>query len=137
MKRVLAWVAAAAVTLTGVLLLRAELMTVEVEQPEGSYTDVVVTATVNQEDPEAVREEMTRGLVSTCRLLVNADVAAESFRRVEPDVFAFRLRPGLDEFDRRELRGCLSDTRVQHLLVDVLHLQTVTPADPEPARAEG
>jgi hypothetical protein len=134
-KRLLIWGVAAALALTGVLLLRVELMTVEVEQPEGSYTDVVVSAAV-REDPE-VREEMVRGLVSTCRLLVNADVVAESFLTVEPGVFAFRLRPGLDEFDRRELRGCLSDLRVQHLRAEVRHLETVTPADPAPALAEG
>ena len=136
MRRVLAWLVAGAVALTGVLLLRAELMTVEVEQPEGSYTDVVVSAAVVREDP-GVREEMVRGLVSTCRLLVNADVVAQSFRPVEQGVFAFRLRPGLDEFDERELRGCLSDLRVQHLRADVRRLQTVTPADPAPARVEG
>ncbi|MGY1608453.1 MULTISPECIES: hypothetical protein [unclassified Geodermatophilus] len=129
MRRILAWSAPAVAAAIGVLLLRAELMTVEVEAPEGSFTDVVVAARVHQEDPATVREEMTRGLVSTCRLLVNADVVAESFRTVDTGVFSFRLRPGLDEFDRRELRGCLSDSRVQHLLLDVLHLQTVTPAD--------
>ncbi|MCZ2819746.1 hypothetical protein O2V63_05335 [Modestobacter sp. VKM Ac-2977] len=135
MRRPLVWLALAVLTAVGVLLLRAELMTVEVDAPEGSFTDVVVAANVKQEDdPEAVREEMTRGLVSTCRLLVNADVVAESFLTVEPGVFAFRLRPGLDEFERRELRGCLTDARVQHLLVDVLHLQTVTPADGVDAR---
>jgi hypothetical protein len=128
-RRILVWGLAAALALTGVLLLRSELMTVEVEQPEGSYTDVVVSATVVREDP-GVREEMIRGLVSTCRLLVNADVVAQSFITVEPGVFAFRLRPGLDEFDRRELRGCLSDLRVQHLRAQVHHLDTVTPADP-------
>ncbi|NIH70121.1 hypothetical protein [Modestobacter marinus] len=125
----LLWLGLAAVVTVGLLLLRAELMTVDLDEAEGSFTDVVVAAQVTQEDdPAAVREEMTRGLVSTCRLLVNADVVAESFRTVADGVFAFRLRPGLDEFERRELRGCLSDTRVQHLLVDVRHLETVTPA---------
>lgn len=128
MKRVLAWVVAAAVAATGILLLRAELMTVEVEQPEGSYTDVVVAASTVRED-SGVRKEMTRGLVSTCRLLVNADVVEDSFEPVGGRVFAFRLRPGLDEFDRRELRGCLRDLRVQHLLLDVRQLRTITPAE--------
>lgn len=127
MKRAAAWVVAAAVALTGVLLLRAEIMTVDLELPEGSYTDVVLAAEVVREDP-GVRTEMVRGLVSTCRLLVNADVVEESFRSVDPGVFAFRLRPGLDEFDERELRGCLSDLRVQHLRGEVLELETVTPA---------
>ncbi|GAB3348977.1 hypothetical protein [Modestobacter lapidis] len=124
----LAWVVAAAVLATGIVLLRAELMTVDVPQPEGSFTDVVVEAQVVQEEA-AVHEEMTRGLVSTCRLLVNADVVQESFAQVGPQTFAFRLQPGLDEFDQRELRGCLRDTRVQHLLLDVRRLETVTPRD--------
>ncbi len=130
MRRPVVLLVAGALAVTGLLLLRAELMTVEVAQPQSSYTDVVVAATVVREQPE-VRQEMVRGLVSTCRLLVNADVVAESFRAVEPGVFAFRLRPGLDEFDRRELRGCLSDVRVQHLRGDVRTMHTVTPADPE------
>ncbi|WP_346622732.1 hypothetical protein [Blastococcus montanus] len=128
MSRVLGWLVAAAVAVAGVVLLREELMTVEVPQPEGSYTDVVVAASIVREDP-AVREEMIRGLVSACRLLVNADVVEDSFRSVDDRVFAFRLRPGLDEFDRRELRGCLSDLRVQHLLVEVRRLETVVPGD--------
>ncbi|MDP5185253.1 hypothetical protein QOZ88_21685 [Blastococcus sp. BMG 814] len=127
MRRVLAWVAGAAVVVAGLLLLRSELMTVDIPQPEGSYTDVVIAVQV-REDP-SVREEMTRGLVSTCRLLVNAGVVEDSFRQVEAGVFAFRVRPGLDEFDRRELRGCLRDTRVQHLLADVRRIATVTPDD--------
>ncbi|MGY1836938.1 hypothetical protein ACI79P_17740 [Blastococcus sp. SYSU DS0510] len=127
MRRVLAWLLGIAVAATGLVLLRAELMTVDIPQPEGSYTDVVIAVEI-REDP-AVREEMTRGLVSTCRLLVNADVVEDTFLSVDEGVFAFRLRPGLDEFDRRELRGCLRDTRVQHLLADVRRLETVSPRD--------
>ncbi|CCG02656.1 hypothetical protein [Blastococcus saxobsidens] len=127
MKRVLPWLAAALVAGTGILFLRAELMTVDIPQPEGSYTDVVLAVSIRED--EAVREEMTRGLVSNCRLLVNADVVEDSFAAVDEGVFSFRLRPGLDEFDRRELEGCLRDTKVQHLLADVRRLETVTPQD--------
>lgn len=134
MKRAAAWVTAAVLAAVGILLLRAELMTVEVEQPEGSWTDVVVAASIVREDP-LVRDEMTRGLVSTCRLLVNADVVEDSFVPLGDGVFTFRLRPGLDEFDRRELRGCLSDLRVQHLLVEVRRLETITPEGRDGDRA--
>lgn len=133
MRRGLLWLLVLGLAGTGLYLLRAELMTVEIDQPESSYTDVVVVADVAREAP-GVREEMTRGLVSTCRLLVNADVVAETFREIGDGAFAFRLRPGLDEFDRRELRGCLSDLRVQHLRLEVRHLQTVVPAVPGPVR---
>ncbi|SOC50050.1 hypothetical protein SAMN05660748_2788 [Blastococcus aggregatus] len=127
MKRAVVGLLAAALAVVGVLLLRAELMTVEVPQPAGSYTDVVVRASTVREDP-AVTEEMTRGLVSTCRLLVDADVVEDTFLPLGGTDFGFRLRPGLDEFERRELRGCLSDLRVQHLLLDVRRLTTITPA---------
>ncbi|MGY2067846.1 hypothetical protein [Blastococcus sp. SYSU DS0619] len=132
MKRVVAGVAVAVLAGLGIWFLRGELMTVEVPQPEGSYTDVVLAVAVRED--AAVREEMARGLVSTCRLLVNADVVEDTFVTVEDGVFAFRVRPGLDEFDRRELRGCLSDTRVQHLLADVRLLETVVPASGDSTR---
>ena len=128
MTRVVAWLTAAVAVVTAVLLLRAELMTVHAHQPEGSYTEVVVTTRLVREDP-AAREEMARGLVSTCRLLVDAEMVPASFRTVEPGVFTFRLRPGLDEFRVRELRGCLSDLTVPHMRAEVLHLETVTPAE--------
>ena len=132
MKRVIAGLAAAALVATGIWFLRSELMTVDVAQPEGSYTDVVLEVSIRED--EAVREEMARGLISTCRLLVNADVVEDTFVTVEDGVFAFRVRPGLDEFDRRELRGCLSDTRVQHLLADVRTLETITPQGDDSSR---
>ena len=132
MKRVIAGLVAAVLAGIGIWLLRSELMTVSIQQPEGSYTDVVLEVSVRED--EAVREEMARGLISTCRLLVNADVVEDTFVTVEDGVFAFRVRPGLDEFDRRELRGCLSDTRVQHLLADVRRLETITPEGDDSSR---
>ena len=126
MRRAVGALLAVAVLVGAALLLRAELMTVDVPQPEGSWTDVVVRAETVREEPEVI-EEMTRGLVSTCRLLVDADVVEDSFLSLGGSDFGFRLRPGLDEFERRELRGCLSDLRVQHLLLDVRHLATTSP----------
>jgi hypothetical protein len=118
----------AAGVVAGVLLLRAELMTVEVPDRGGSYTDVTITATT-REDGSALRE-MTLSLVRTCRHLVNADIAAQSFVEDGVGRYAFRLRPGLDEFERREMRGCLQDTRVQHLLLEVHSIQTLHADDP-------
>jgi hypothetical protein len=132
-KKLLIGLLVAGLGVAGLLALRAELMTVDVEQPEGSYTDVVVAAETVRED-SGVGAEMARGLVSTCRLLVNSDVVEDSFTAVGEGRYAFRLHPGLDEFDRRELRGCLSDLRVQHLRVEVHHLETVVPSAQLPDR---
>lgn len=122
MKKGLVWLVAAAVAAAGIFVLRAELMTVELETAEGSRTSFVVEART-REDPQLL-DEMTRGLVSVCRLLVNADVVQRSFQRTDDRQFVFVLEPGLDEFDMREMRGCLQDARVQHLLVDVVEAQT-------------
>jgi hypothetical protein len=127
-KRTLLGLLLAAGLAAGILALRAELMTVDVRQAEGSFTDVFVTAET-REDPTLLRE-MTLSLVRTCRHLVNADIAAQSFVEDGVGRYAFRLRPGLDEFERREMRGCLQDTRVQHLLLEVHSIQTLHAEDP-------
>ena len=125
MKRRLLQATAVVVAAAGVLLLRAEVMTVTRRLPPGSHTDVVLEART-REDPRLL-PEMTRSLVSLCRLLVNADVDERSFTDLGGGGFAFRVTPGLGEFDLREMRGCLQDTRVQHLLVDVQEIETVVP----------
>jgi hypothetical protein len=117
--------AALAVAVAGVLLLRAEVMTVHAAQPPGSHTTFVLDA-ATREDPRHL-PEMTSSLVSVCRLLVNADVVERSFVPLGEGAFAFSVQPGLGEFDLREMRGCLEDTRVQHLLVDVRNAETVLP----------
>ena len=122
MNRAAGWAAGTALAAVALLLLRAELMTVELEPAAGSRTQFVVEART-REDP-LLLPEMTHGVVSVCRLLVNADVVQRSFQQTGDDQFAFVLEPGLDEFDMREMRGCLQDARVQHLLVEVVAATT-------------
>lgn len=132
MSRPVVWVAGVALAAVALLALRAELMTVEQDAVPGSRTRFVVEATT-REDPRLL-SEMTRGIVSVCRLLVNADLVQRSFQRTGDDRFSFVLEPGLDEFELREMRGCLQDARVQHLLVDVVEAQT---AGGRPRSAQG
>ena len=134
MSKVLLWAVAAVVAGAGLLALRAELMTVEHDAVAGSRTAFVVEAST-REDPRLL-PEMTSGIVSVCRLLVNADLVQRSFQRTGDSEFVFVLEPGLDEFDMREMRGCLQDARVQHLLVEVVEAQT-TGGRPAGQRALG
>lgn len=106
----------------GVLALRAELMTVHRDLPPGSQTEFLVVADTREDRRHL--PEMTRSLVSVCRLLVNGDVVERSFQADGHGVFRFSVTPGLDEFDVREMRGCLQDARVQYLLVDVREVRT-------------
>lgn len=109
------WVAAVAVA-AGALLMRAELMTVH----EGGRTGAseVVVGARTKGAPELL-EPRARALITTCRLLVGSGLQDPALREVEPSVYAFRVEPALDEFDERELRGCLQDLRVEHVLLHV------------------
>ena len=125
MSRAVGRLAALALAVAGVLLLRAEVMTVHAAQPPGSRTEFVLEA-ATREDPRLL-PEMVSSLVSVCRLLVNADLVERSLLSTGDRRFAFSVTPGLGEFDLREMRGCLQDTKVQHLLVEVQEVQTVGP----------
>lgn len=113
-----------AFAVAGVPLLRAEVMTVHAPGPPGSQTRFVLEAETREDQAHLL--EMTRSLVSVCRLLVNGDVTERSFTGDDRGVFSFAVEPGLGEFDVREMRGCLQDTRVQHLLVQVRSVETVS-----------
>lgn len=117
MRSPLVGVVVLALAVVGILLLRSELMTVHDPQPEGTRTEFVLQAETRLA-PEHLTE-MTRGLVSVCRLLVNSDLVEASFTPIRQDVFSFAVEPALDQFDLREMRGCLQDTRVQRLKVKV------------------
>lgn len=120
------WLVALVASGAAIFLLRAETMTVNVEQPAGSRTDFVVEARTRSDTRHL--HEMTRGLVSVCRLLVNSDLVERSFHLRPDGVFTFSLEPALDKFDLREMRGCLQDTRVRHLLVEVRSVDQQLPS---------
>ena len=111
-----------AVAVVAVLVLRAELMTSHATTPPGSVTQVVVQARTSRA-PELL-PQLTRGLVDVCRLAAGAREATP-LQQLSRTRFAFTLRPALDAFDRRELKGCLQDLREEGLLVDVEQLRTV------------
>lgn len=113
----------------GVVVLRETTMSRSTPVDERLDLAVEVRAFVVREPPGAI-ESTTRALVDLCRLEVNADLVTAA--RLAADEFRFVLSPTLNKSGRRQLHGCLEDARVQHLQLDVLHMQTV--ADPVPVR---
>lgn len=109
-----------------VVVLRETTRTVHTAVPTGARTEVEVVAYVRQEHPEA-RRDLTSGLVELCRARVGTGLADPGLETVAPGRYRFALEPGLDEFNRREMHGCLEDARLQHLELDVLRLETVVP----------
>ncbi|MCW2615795.1 MAG: exported protein of unknown function [Frankiales bacterium] len=96
--------AALALAATGVLVLRDELMTVHHRSAPGSVTEVLLAARTHK-DPMYL-PALTGSLVESCRMTVDASVRISPLVQVRPGAFSFELRPALDRFGRREMRGC-------------------------------
>lgn len=121
-------VAAVAVAV-GVWFLREETMSVHVATPPGSRTEVVVEATTRNSEPSASEQELTRALVLACRLEVDAELGAEGIVELAPHTYAFALTPALDRSDGFQLRGCLQDLTIDHVLLQVVSFRDRLPGE--------
>jgi hypothetical protein len=70
---------------------------------------------------------MVETLLLQCRLEV-AHTELEGEIQHRGDRFEATLRPSLDETNQRQLRGCLEDWSIDHLMIDVLSISTVRSA---------
>ena len=59
----------------------------------------------------------------TCRLEITSDIIGP-IRHDGNGTFRVVLEPALDQTDRRQLRGCIEDWTIDHLLADVITFQT-------------
>ena len=124
--RAVAIVVAAALAAVGIYYVRAATIGRDTPPDAGSSLEVAVRASTVRE-PESATLEMTRALFDICRLQVDSTVVEDRFQRLESDLFRFVLRPNLIERDQQQLRGCLQDARMQHLLLDVVTMQEFEP----------
>ena len=122
MTRLLALVAASAIVIVAVVGLRAATMTTHTQMPPGSHLVVDATARWKGE-PEAAANR-ARALAFACVAESSSSAVADEFRWRADGTFAVRTTPDLDEPDRRQLDGCLSDLRMSRLLVTVDRMRT-------------
>ena len=122
MSRNVAAAVAAMLVVIGVLVLRERTMSRHEPRVPGTATEIVVEAATNA--GAAATTEFTRALVGICRLEVDAELVSEP-ERVSDQHHRYRLvlAPALDEFDERQIHGCLEDARVNHLQLEVLTLR--------------
>ena len=105
---------------TGAVLAMREA-TLSTHQPVGRDSEVVIDLEAEVNDPEGGRtmEDMVEALLAACRLEVDhseiIDLSSHGDGR-----YRAVLRPGLDQTNQRQLRGCLEDFSIDHLRVDVL-----------------
>lgn len=113
-----------------VALREATLSTHQPVDPPSRMAVVVDARTRSGERGQSL-PEMVEALLLTCRLEVNSDLVGPA-RVVDEGGGRFRavLQPALDETNRRQLRGCVEDWMIDHLLVDVVAFEAVGPAEP-------
>ncbi len=125
MKRALLSVLGLVAAGLGVVQMAEFTMTRHEPVPPDSRMAVVVEAHTKGHSPYS-RLQMTRSLFMACRLEANATVVEDDFRTVGPDTFRFVVQPALDDADQRQLRGCLEDSRIDQLQLEVRSIEPVT-----------
>jgi hypothetical protein len=70
---------------------------------------------------------MVEAQLLTCRLEVNSDLVGD-IRDDGDGRFYALLAPALDQTDRRQLQGCLEDFVIDHLQMNVVHLEVTSAA---------
>ena len=110
-----------AVGIGAVLALREA--TLSTHQPVGRDSEVVIELRATVNDPEGGRtmDDMVDALLLGCRLEVDH---SELISRSDDGAgrYTATFRPGLDQTNQRQLRGCLEDWSIDHLRVDVLSI---------------
>jgi hypothetical protein len=100
----------------GVLALRDTAMTVHEEMPPDSHLEVEATARWRGEAENAPR--LAEALAMQCVAETSATARVDAFTW-HGEEFTFIVQPALDEPDRKQLKGCLSDLRMPRLIVGV------------------
>jgi hypothetical protein len=121
--RVLVVIALVVAAVGAVVVLRNTTMTVHTRMPADS--SLVVEATARSRDAGASAPALTRALVTSCVAETSHRRAVQDYRWRPPRSVTFTVAPALDEPDRRQLHGCLSDLRVPRLLVSVDRMRSV------------
>lgn len=122
MTRLLAFVVAGSLVVAAILGLRALTMTTHTSMPAGSHLEVEATA--RWKGPTRAAEQRARALAVACVAESSARADADEFRWHDDGAFTVRVTPALDEPDRHQLEGCLSDLRMPRLLVTVDRMRT-------------
>jgi hypothetical protein len=117
-----------------VVLLRNATMTVHTKMSPTSQ--LVVDASARWKASITEAENHARALTIACVSETSTRARLRDFRWRGDGRFRFWVKPSLDEFDQRQLRGCMSDFRMPQLLVDIHATRTVDPGPTTP-REEG
>lgn len=123
--RVVAALVVLALVGAGVWQLRSETMSTHVPVAPDSRLAVTLEAESRMSETGQSLREMVTAKFAMCRLEVRAADPIGPPDASDDGRFRFVLQPTLDDTDRVQLRGCLEDWNVDHLLLDVVEMRDV------------
>lgn len=96
------------------------------EMDPGSRMALTVRAE-RQSSAEHDEQELVEAVVAICQLEVGGIADPDSLRLVddERDIYEVVFEPALDAADRRQLKGCIQDVRVDHFLASVVSMEPI------------
>lgn len=109
-----------AIGIGGVLALREATLSTHGEEV-GPRIDLVVSAQTEGGEASQTLPEMVEAQIDACRLEVNSDVVG-AIEELGDGHFRAVLAPSMDETNRKQFKGCLEDWLIDHVQVQVLHL---------------
>jgi hypothetical protein len=119
-----------AIGVGGVLLLREATLSTHGEDVAARIELVVSAQTEGGERTQSLGE-MVEAQIMTCRLEVTSDVVGP-IEDLGGGRFRAVLAPSLDHTNRKQFRGCLEDWVIDHVQLQVVHLDEAEPDDEEP-----
>ena len=123
--RVVLAVAGLVIGIVAVLALREATLTTHESVPQDSRIELVVTAHSKGGGASQTLAEMVEAQLLTCRLEVASDLVGEVEREGD-NRFRAVFAPSMDESNRRQFRGCIEDWVVDHVRIDVVHMEDMT-----------
>lgn len=105
--------------LAAVIALREATLSTHHHVPHDSRAVVVLDARTKGGEPGQTLDEMVEALLLACRLEVGLSDLTE-VRHEGGGRYRAVYTPGMDETNARQLRGCLEDWSVDHVLLDVV-----------------
>ena len=110
--------------LVAVAALREATLSTHEPVARDSQIELVVAAHTKGGEPNQTLAEMVEAQLLMCRLEVKSDLVGD-VERVTGDRFRAVLAPSMDKTNRRQFRGCVEDWAVDHVRLDVIHLEDV------------
>lgn len=111
-----------AVGVGAVVALREATLSTHHHIPRDSRSTILLDAVTKGGEPGQTLDEMVQAILVSCRLEVGRSDPSE-LRHEGGGRYRAVLRPGMDETNARQLRGCLEDWTVDHVRIDVVELR--------------